>query len=113
MGSPLRVTLQPTPPQCDQSGVFTTLHILTLAMMTNIKFSHWVWITSLTIFFHCPSVLSTDDEEITSLKDTAIKRDAKSIDSSSHVSVLGDQVEFSPSRSVSVQKVGPRLRKIR
>merc|ERR1711936_1557570 len=120
MGSPLRVTLQPTPPQCDQPGVFTTLHILTLAMMTNIKFSHWFWITSLTIFFHCPSVLSTDDEEITSLKDSAIKRDAKSIDSSSHVNVLGDQVEFSTSRSVSVchvrvevQKVGPRLRKIR
>merc|ERR1711874_18568 len=120
MGSPLRVTLQPTPPQCDQSGVFTTLHILTLAMMTNIKFSHWFWITSLTIFFHCPSVLSTDDEEITSLKDSAIKRDAKSIDSTSHVNVLGDQVEFSTSRSVSVshvrvevQKVGPRLRKIR
>merc|ERR1711953_1484974 len=120
MGSPLRVTLQPTPPQCDQPGVFTTLHILTLAMMTNIKFSHWFWITSLTIFFHCPSVLSTDDEEITSLKDSAIKRDAKSIDSSSNVNVLGDQVEFSTSRSVSVshvrvevQKVGPRLRKIR
>lgn len=88
-------------------------------MMTNIKFSHWFWITSVTLFFHCNLVFSIDNEELVLFKNSA-EREAKSISSSSHTN--DGTAEVSTSRSVSVshvrvevgrENVYSRLRKIR
>merc|ERR1711899_374293 len=102
---------------CDKSP-----HNNTIIMSNIIPFSHWFWITLLTLSFHCNVLLSTNDESVVVLKDSA-RRESKSIDSSSsYVNVLRAEAEVSTSRSVSVSHVRvevgreeqyPRLRKIR
>jgi len=97
-------------------------------MMTNIKFSHWFWITAVavTVVFQGQIAECSNDSEAKLLQESS-EREAHSIGSSQHRNYLEatefeDQPEFSTSKSVSVSRVRvevgrenlyPRLRKIR
>jgi len=97
--------------------------------MKNIKFSHWFWITAVTVtvvFQGQIAECSNNDAEAKLLQESS-EREAHSIESSQHrnyleTAELEDQPEFSTSKSVSVSRVRvevgrenlyPRLRKIR
>ena len=105
--------------------------------MTNLKFSHWFWITAITVVFqgqlaHCINdseakllqVYSSDNFinspaiyiEIT--KKESSERDAHSIGTSQPKNYLEtaefeDQPEFSTSKSVSVSRVRVEVSKVR
>jgi len=100
-------------------------------MMKNIKFSHWFWITAVTVtvvFQGQIAECSNDSEaKLLQVMQESSEREAHSIESSQHRNYLEtaefeDQPEFSTSKSVSVSRVRvevgrenlfPRLRKIR
>lgn len=97
-------------------------------MMTNIKFSHWFWITAVTVTVVSQGQIAecSNDSDAKLLEESS-EREAHSIGSSQHRNYLEtaefeDQPEFSTSKSVSVSRVRvevgrenlyPRLRKIR
>jgi len=96
--------------------------------MKNIKFSHWFWITAVTVtvVFQGQIAECSNDSEAKLLQESS-EREAHSIELSQHRNYLEtaeieDQPEFSTSKSVSVSRVRvevgrenlyPRLRKIR
>lgn len=96
--------------------------------MKNIKFSHWFWITAVTVtvVFQGQIAECSNDSDAKLLQESS-ERDAQSIEMSKHRNYLEtaefeDQPEFSTSKSVSVSRVRvevgrenlyPRLRKIR
>jgi len=93
--------------------------------MANIKFSHWFWITAVTVVFQ-GQIAQCIDSAAKSLQESS-EREAHSIGSSQHRNYLETaefevEPEFSTSKSVSVSHVRvevgrenlyPRLRKIR
>jgi len=95
--------------------------------MTNLKFSHWFWITAITVVFQGQLAHCINDSEAKLLQKESSEREAHSIGTSQPKNYLEtaefeDQPEFSTSKSVSVSRVRvevgrdnlyPRLRKIR